>query len=102
LYFCSTKCFKNLVKLNRKPRETKWTLAYQEEKEARLKTIGVKTEESAPKKQKEEKAPKKEEAPKKAAEKAKPEASAKPDKKAKADSHKKEEKPKKAPKKAKK
>jgi large subunit ribosomal protein L24e len=25
LYFCSTKCEKNLLKLKRKPREHKWT-----------------------------------------------------------------------------
>lgn len=25
LYFCSTKCEKNLLKLNRKPRTTTWT-----------------------------------------------------------------------------
>ena len=42
LYFCSSKCLKNLVKLNRKPRETKWTQAYKAEKEARLKLLGQK------------------------------------------------------------
>ena len=29
LYFCSMKCQKNLLKLKRKPRVTKWTLEYQ-------------------------------------------------------------------------
>jgi large subunit ribosomal protein L24e len=42
LYFCASKCKKNLVNLNRKPRETKWTQAYKQEKEARLKIIGQK------------------------------------------------------------
>ena len=27
LYFCSTKCEKNLLKLNRKPRETRWVVS---------------------------------------------------------------------------
>ena len=31
IYFCSKKCEKNLFKLNRKPLETKWTMAYQQE-----------------------------------------------------------------------
>jgi len=58
LYFCSSKCYKNLVKLNRKPRETRWTKTYVEEKQARLKTMehreaapkapAPKTEEAAP------------------------------------------------------
>lgn len=39
LYFCSKKCFKNLVTLERKPRQTKWTKAYRDEKEVRLKTM---------------------------------------------------------------
>jgi large subunit ribosomal protein L24e len=38
LYFCSSKCDKNLNKLGRKPRETKWTAAYKEEKDIRTKT----------------------------------------------------------------
>lgn len=29
LYFCSKKCEKNLLKLGRKPRTTKWTEEYQ-------------------------------------------------------------------------
>lgn len=29
LYFCSMKCEKNLLKLGRKPRTTKWTEEYQ-------------------------------------------------------------------------
>ncbi|MFH1055431.1 MAG: hypothetical protein V1744_04985 [Candidatus Altiarchaeota archaeon] len=40
LYFDSSKCMRNLVHLNRKPRETKWTQAYFDEKEARLKLLG--------------------------------------------------------------
>ncbi len=31
-YFCSTKCEKNLLKLNRKPRTTRWTGEFQREK----------------------------------------------------------------------
>jgi large subunit ribosomal protein L24e len=42
LYFCSSKCLKNLVKLNRKPRKIKWTKTYLVEKEARLKLLGQK------------------------------------------------------------
>jgi large subunit ribosomal protein L24e len=41
-YFCSGKCYKNLIKLNRKPRAVKWTKAYADEKEARLKLLGHK------------------------------------------------------------
>ena len=36
-YYCSSKCDKNMNKLGRKPRETKWTLAYKEEKVIRTK-----------------------------------------------------------------
>jgi len=32
LYFCSTKCEKNLLKLRRKPREHKWTKVYRDER----------------------------------------------------------------------
>lgn len=32
--FCSSKCEKNLLKLKRKPRTTKWTGFYQREKKA--------------------------------------------------------------------
>ena len=32
LYFCSSKCDKNMIKLERKPRETKWTKAYKKRK----------------------------------------------------------------------
>ena len=73
LYFCSSKCLKNLVKLNRKPRETKWTQSYREEKEARLKLLaqkpGSQVKEAAP----EPKTPAREHAPKKHGEKAHPE-----------------------------
>jgi len=30
LYFCSLKCEKNMLKLKRKPRTTKWTQEYQD------------------------------------------------------------------------
>ena len=36
LYFCTSKCEKNMIKLGRKPRKVKWTIAYAKEKEARL------------------------------------------------------------------
>ncbi|MFH1211656.1 MAG: 50S ribosomal protein L24e [Candidatus Woesearchaeota archaeon] len=39
-YFCSTKCEKNLLKLHRKARETKWT-----EEAHMIKREGVKTKE---------------------------------------------------------
>jgi large subunit ribosomal protein L24e len=32
LYFCTSKCEKNLLKLKRKPREQKWTLEFQKAK----------------------------------------------------------------------
>lgn len=35
LYFCSTKCEKNMLKLNRKPRTTRWTQEFRKEKEGR-------------------------------------------------------------------
>ncbi len=41
LYFCSSKCDKNMIKLERKPRETKWTQAYKEEKDIRIKGLPV-------------------------------------------------------------
>ncbi len=40
-YFCSKKCEKNLLKLKRKPRKTRWTQAYWEEKEIRIKSKPV-------------------------------------------------------------
>ena len=38
LYFCSGKCEKNMIVLERKPRETKWTLEYRDEKVIRTKS----------------------------------------------------------------
>jgi len=35
-YFCSSKCQKNMLKLNRIPRKVRWTQAYRKEKEIRL------------------------------------------------------------------
>jgi len=32
MYFCSTKCEKNLLKLGRKPRTTRWTAEFHHEK----------------------------------------------------------------------
>ena len=32
LYFCSSKCEKNLIKLKRKPKDTKWTAVHRKEK----------------------------------------------------------------------
>jgi large subunit ribosomal protein L24e len=51
LYFCSSKCEKNMLKLGRKPRETKWTDEYREEKAIRIKSSPVPP---APVKEKEE------------------------------------------------
>jgi large subunit ribosomal protein L24e len=51
-FFCSTKCSKNLLKLNRKPRTTRWTAEFREvKKEAKA----VKSASAEPKKGKEEK-----------------------------------------------
>ena len=36
LYFCSSKCQKNMIKLHRVPRRVRWTQAYRKEKEVRL------------------------------------------------------------------
>jgi large subunit ribosomal protein L24e len=36
LYFCSSKCQKNMIKLHRVPRRVRWTEAYRKEKEVRL------------------------------------------------------------------
>ena len=36
-YFCSTKCEKNLIKLNRKPRHTKWTKEFEQIKKGEMK-----------------------------------------------------------------
>ena len=38
LSFCSMKCEKNLLKLKRKPRKTKWTREYQKAKSAKKHT----------------------------------------------------------------
>ncbi len=46
LYFCSSKCYRNMVFLKRKPRAVKWTKAYKVEKDARLKLLSQKTEEN--------------------------------------------------------
>jgi len=43
-YFCSTKCEKNLLKLNRKPVKVKWTEAHRKLKEATISAKGKKKE----------------------------------------------------------
>jgi large subunit ribosomal protein L24e len=43
-YFCSTKCEKNALKLNRKPVKTRWTDAYKKVKEARVSSKDKKKE----------------------------------------------------------
>ncbi len=43
-YFCSSKCEKNLLKLGRKPRKTRWTKAYMADKAIRLRSIAHKEE----------------------------------------------------------
>ncbi len=35
-YFCSSKCYKNMIELGRVPRKVRWTEAYRKEKEVRL------------------------------------------------------------------
>ncbi len=35
-YFCSSKCYKNMIVLGRSPRRVKWTAQYRKEKEVRL------------------------------------------------------------------
>jgi len=35
LYFCSSKCEKNMIKLKRKPRTTRWTVEYHRIKEGK-------------------------------------------------------------------
>jgi len=37
LYFCSSKCEKNMLKLKRKPRTTRWTEEYQDIKKGNKK-----------------------------------------------------------------
>lgn len=87
-YFCSSKCFKNLIRLERKPRDVKWTKAAREDKAARLKSMEhkvgetpkVEAQKTGEKKAKEHKA----ESPKQAKkEKAQPEKTKKPKKPAK-------------------
>lgn len=36
LYFCTSKCHKNMVGLKRKPRKTTWTAEYKKEKSQRI------------------------------------------------------------------
>lgn len=38
LYFCSSKCEKNLLKLKRRPRRVGWTSAHREEKAIRIRS----------------------------------------------------------------
>jgi len=35
-YFCSSKCYKNMIELGRSPRKVRWTEQYRKEKEVRL------------------------------------------------------------------
>jgi ribosomal protein L24E len=49
MYFCASKCLKATIRHNKKPRETKWTKSYVDEKASRLKTMEHKAE--APKQQ---------------------------------------------------
>lgn len=41
LYFCSSKCERNLLKLGRKPRKVRWTTAYKAEKDVRIKSVPI-------------------------------------------------------------
>ena len=45
--FCTSKCFKNMIKLKRIPRRTDWTAQFFREKEARLRTLAHQAEEEA-------------------------------------------------------
>jgi large subunit ribosomal protein L24e len=88
MYFCSSKCEKNILKLGRKPRKVKWTEEYRAEKSIRLRGLTPKPEEKKEKKHAAEESPKektekpvKEKKPK-AAKAEKPAAAKKPKKKA--------------------
>ena len=84
IYVCSSKCLKNMVKLNRKPRDTPWTKEYRIEKEARLKLLGQQQKPEAKPAAKTQEPKQKEEKPqdkKVQKEKAKPTVSDKPAKK---------------------
>ena len=39
LFFCSNKCYKNMIELKRVPRKVRWTHRYKVEKESRLKIL---------------------------------------------------------------
>ncbi len=39
LFFCSNKCYKNMIELRRVPRKVRWTHRYKVEKESRLKIL---------------------------------------------------------------
>jgi len=39
LFFCSNKCYKNMIELKRVPRKVRWTHRYKVEKENRLKIL---------------------------------------------------------------
>lgn len=56
LYFCSGKCEKNMLKLGRKPRETRWTLEYRDEKAIRNKPGAAESAAAKERREKEEKA----------------------------------------------
>jgi len=60
LYFCSSKCENNMVKLGRKARKVKWTSEYRKEKEVRLKLLAQKKEKPEQSKKEEPKDSKKE------------------------------------------
>ncbi|MBN2251691.1 MAG: hypothetical protein JW724_06430 [Candidatus Altiarchaeota archaeon] len=44
LYFCSSKCEKNMLKLKRKPRKTRWAEDYRAEKAIRIRSRPVQEE----------------------------------------------------------
>ena len=71
LYFCSSKCYKNMIELKRVPRRVTWTEEYQKEKRIRTGAKEEKKEEKKPVKNKVKKVAKGEEKPKKAAKKKK-------------------------------
>ncbi len=52
LYFCSSKCYKNMMELKRVPRRVTWTADYEKEKRIRTGAKDEKEEEKKPVKKK--------------------------------------------------
>jgi large subunit ribosomal protein L24e len=54
--FCTSKCYKNLIKLGRVPRRTTWTRWHEHEKEVRMKGVTPPEPKTKPKKVRKQKA----------------------------------------------